>query len=97
MSLLTTCESQETWKIFHGEGPSLDYLLWISSDDGNCMKESSDAVFTQLREQETIPSNATSTLISLDRVLVQMIDEMVNCKTQNASWSEASLWCGCTS
>ena len=65
MSHMTARESQKTWKRFGGMGPSKASLVRLSSDVRNCMEESSDAVFTQLREQEIIPSGATSLLISL--------------------------------
>ena len=92
MSYMPARESQETWERFVGMGPSLASLVRLSSDVGNCMEASSDAVFTQLREQETIPSGATSILISLDVVMVRMNDEMVTGKPKDAGWREAS--CG---
>ena len=72
--------------------PSKASLVRLSGDVENCMEESSDAVFTQLREQETIPSSATSILISLDGVMMRMNEEMVNGKPKDAGWREAS--CG---
>ena len=66
--------------------------LMTASDVGNWMEESSDSVFTKLREQEMIPSSATSILIPLDEVMVRMIAEMGNDKTKDAGWREAS--CG---
>ena len=92
MSHMTASESHETWKRFVGKGPSKASLVRLSSDVGKCMEESSDAVFTQLREQETLPSGATSILISLDGVMMRMNAEMVNGKLKDAGWREAS--CG---
>ena len=92
MSHMTARESLETLKRFCGMGPSKASLVRLSSDAGNCMEESSDAVFKQLREQETIPSGATSILISLDGVMVRMIAEIANGKPKDAGWREAS--CG---
>ena len=92
MSHMTASESQETWKRFCGMGPSKASLGRLSSDVGNCMEASSDAVFKQLREQETILSGATSILISLDGVMMRMNAEMVKGKPKDAGWREAS--CG---
>ena len=66
ISHLTDREIKETWKRFCVMGPLKASLVRLSNDVGNCMEESSNAVFTQLREQETIPSGATSILISLN-------------------------------
>ena len=92
MSIMTARESQETWQRILGDGPSKASLVRLSSDVGKCMEKSSDAVLEQLREQETIPSDATSLLMGLDGVMMPMLEEMVGGKIRAAGWREAS--CG---
>ncbi len=92
MSSLTARESEDAWKRLCGEGPSTASLVRLSGEAGTCIEACSGALLKDLREQEEMPAEAVSLLVSLDGVMMRMNAETADGKATDAGWREAS--CG---
>ncbi len=92
MSGLTARESADAWKRLCGKGPSTASLVRLSGEAGTCIEACSGALLGDLREQEEMPAEAVSLLVSLDGVMMRMNAETADGKATDAGWREAS--CG---
>ncbi len=90
MSNLTARESEDMWEKLCGQGPSVASLVRLSGDAGTCMEACSDDVLDGLREEEELPEEATSILVSLDGVMMRMHAETTEEPATDAGWREAS-------
>ena len=92
MSGLTARESADAWRRLCGTGPSTASLVRLSGEAGTCIEACSGALLGDLREQEEMPAEAVSLLVSLDGVMMRMNAETADGKATDAGWREAS--CG---
>ncbi len=92
MSGLTARESEDAWRRLCGEGPSTASLVRLSGEAGACAEECFGEFLPGLREQEELPAEAVSVLVSLDGVMMRMNAETADGKATDAGWREAS--CG---